>query len=192
MISLAGLDARWLRRRYGKLRKCCAETRYGANLGAANRAVKEMIHVQLSTDAELRLLQHETFNYFLHESNPDTGLVLDKTAPQWPCSIAATGLALAAYPVGVEIGRIERADAAQRALNTLRFFDQSPQGPEPDATGYKGFYYHFLDMQTGRRAWQCELSTIDSAFLLAGGLTAAAYFDANAPIGNGRRMAARR
>jgi hypothetical protein len=43
----------------------------------------------------------------------------------------------------------------------------SPQGPEPDATGYKGFYYHFLDMETGRRAGQCELSTVDSAFLLA-------------------------
>jgi hypothetical protein len=138
-----------------------------------------MIHVRLSTDAELRLLQHETFGYFLHESNPANGLVLDKTEPGWPCSIAATGLALAAYPVGVEEGLIGRADAAQRVLNTLRFFHQSPQGPEPDATGYKGFYYHFLDMQTGRRAWQCELSTVDTAFLLAGGLTSAVYFDAD-------------
>jgi len=51
--------------------------------------------------------------------------------------------------------------------------------PEPDATGYRGFYYHFLDMRTGRRVWQCELSTIDSAFLFAGMLTCAAYFDAD-------------
>ena len=49
----------------------------------------------------------------------------------------------------------------------------------PDATGYHGFCYHFLDMQTGRRAWQCELSTVDSAILLAGALTAGAYFDAD-------------
>jgi len=41
-----------------------------------------------------------------------------------------------------------------------------------------GFYYHFLDMETGRRAWQCELSTVDTTILLAGMLTAAAYFDA--------------
>ena len=66
---------------------------------------------------------------------------------------------------------------AKRVLTELRFFWNSPQGPEPDATGYKGFYYHFLDMETGRRVWQCELSTIDSAFLFAGMLTAATYFD---------------
>jgi hypothetical protein len=71
-----------------------------------------------------------------------------------------------------------RAAAVERTLATLRFFWNSPQGGEPDATGYKGFYYHFLDMQTGRRAWQCELSTVDSAFLLAGALTAGMYFDA--------------
>jgi hypothetical protein len=53
------------------------------------------------------------------------------------------------------------------------------QGPEPDASGYKGFFYHFLDIETGRRVWQCELSTIDSAFLFAGALTVAAYFDAD-------------
>ena len=52
-----------------------------------------------------------------------------------------------------------------------------PKGPEPDASGHRGFFYHFLDIETGRRVWQCELSTIDSAFLFAGALTAAAYFD---------------
>jgi hypothetical protein len=71
-----------------------------------------------------------------------------------------------------------RSAAVKRILDTLRFFWNSPQGPEPDATGYHGFYYHFLDMQTDRRACQCELSTVDSAFLLAGALTVAIYFDA--------------
>ena len=130
-------------------------------------------------EAELETLQRETFGYFLHETNPANGLVIDKTAPNWPSSIAATGLALACYPVSVERGFMTRADAVERTLATLRFFWNSPQGPEPDATGYKGFFYHFLDMQTGRRAWQCELSTVDSAFLLAGALTAGAYFDAD-------------
>jgi len=129
-------------------------------------------------DADLEKLQRETFNYFLHEVNPANGLVIDKTAADWPASIAATGLALAAYPVAVERGFMARSAAVERTLNTLRFFWNSRQGPEPDATGYHGFYYHFLDMKTGRRAWQCELSTVDSAFLLAGALTAGIYFDA--------------
>lgn len=127
---------------------------------------------------ELRLLQRESFDYFLNEVNPANGLILDKTAADWPASIAATGLALACSPVAVERGFVTRRAAAARTLTTLRFFWTSPHGPEPDATGYRGFYYHFLDTRTGRRAWQCELSTIDSTLLLAGALAAAAYFDA--------------
>lgn len=131
---------------------------------------------KLTVDAELERLQHDSFKYFLHETNPANGLVIDKTAPDWPASIAATGMALASYTVAVERGFMPRAAAVERTLATLRFFWNSPQGPEPDATGYKGFYYHFLDMQTGRRAWKSELSTIDSTFLLAGALTAGMYF----------------
>src|SRR5262245_31951517 len=86
-------------------------------------------------------------------------------------------MALSSYVVGAEHGLVARAEAAERVLATLRFFWESPHGPEPDATGHKGFYYHFLDVQTGRRAWECELSTIDTAILLAGVLCAAAYFD---------------
>lgn len=134
---------------------------------------------KLTVDAELEKLQRETFGYFLHETNPDNGLVIDKTEADWPASIAATGLALACYPVAVERGFMPRAAAVERTLTTLRFFWNSPHGPEADATGYQGFYYHFLDMQTGRRAWQCELSTVDTAFLLAGALTAEIYFDAD-------------
>ncbi len=136
---------------------------------------------ELTADVDLEKLQRETFSYFLHESNPANGLVIDKTAPNWPASIAATGLALACYPVSVERGFMTRTAAVERTLATLRVFWNSPQGTEPDATGYKGFYYHFLDMQTGRRAWQCELSTVDSAFLLAGALTAGLYFSADTP-----------
>lgn len=122
-------------------------------------------------------IQRASFAYFLAESNPANGLIADKTERDWPASIAATGLALAAYPVAVERVFITRDEAVRCTLTTLRFFASSPQGREPDATGYQGFYYHFLDMQTGRRAWSCELSTIDTAFLLAGALVAAAYFD---------------
>ena len=117
--------------------------------------------------------------YFLNEVNPANGLVCDRTAANWPASIAATGLALACYPVGVERGLTTREAAVARTLTTLRFFWTSHQGAEPDATGYRGFYYHFPDMETGRRAWRSELSTVDSAFLLTkGALTAAADSDA--------------
>lgn len=125
----------------------------------------------------LHQLQKETFDYFLHEANPQNGLVKDKTSDDSPASIAAVGLALTAYPIGVERGFCTRRQAIDRTLSTLRFFANSEQTSDPDAAGYKGFYYHFLDMKTGRRVWQCELSTIDTAFLIAGMLVCASYFD---------------
>lgn len=131
-----------------------------------------------SLDARtLRRLQCHSFEYFVHEVNRANGLVRDKTAADWPSSIAAIGMALTAYPVGVERGFMTRGEASQRTLTTLRFLAASEQSESPDATGYKGFYYHFLDMQTGRRAWHCELSSIDTALLIAGALVAAEYFD---------------
>lgn len=125
------------------------------------------------------LLQRETFEYFLHEVNFKNGLIADKTAPDSPSSIAAIGLGLSAYIVGVERGLMSRSEAIQRTLKVLEFFARSPQGPEPDASGYKGFYYHFLDMKTGRRAWNCEISTIDTALLMAGILNSSCYFTNN-------------
>ena len=141
--------------------------------------VHELRHAHSPTFGEARLdaLQRHSFEYFLRETNPANGLVADKSQPGSPASIAAAGFALAAYPVGVERGWMTRTDALSRTLAMLRFFSASPQGTAPDATGHQGFYYHFLDMSTGKRAGLCELSTVDSTFLFAGMLTAAAYFD---------------
>jgi hypothetical protein len=122
-------------------------------------------------------IQRDAFAYFLDQANTNNGLVKDCTRDGFPCSIAAVGFGLAAYPVAVERSFMRRPEAVARTLATLRFFSNSPQGTEPDATGYRGFYYHFLDMNTGRRAWQCELSTIDTVLLIAGALAAAVYFD---------------
>jgi hypothetical protein len=132
---------------------------------------------RLSFDKVLSLLQLTTVLYYLHETNPENGLVRDKTDPKAPVSIAAVGMALATIPVVVERGVIIREFAAKITLKRLRCLIECPQGPEPDSAGYKGFFYHFLDIETGRRVWQCELSTIDSAFLFAGALTVATYFD---------------
>jgi hypothetical protein len=88
-------------------------------------------------------VQRETFAYFLHEANDANGLVADCTRPGWPSSIAATGLGLASYPVGVERGWMSREKA----------------------------------LDSGRRTWESEVSTVDSAFPIAGALLAAQYFD---------------
>ncbi len=128
-------------------------------------------------EERLGTLQRHAFEYFVHQTSPLNGLVADKSQLGSPSSIAAVGFALACYPVGIERGWITREDAVERTLAVLRFFRNSPQDTTPDATGYKGFYYHFLDMTTGRRASGSELSTVDSGFLLAGMLTAAAFFD---------------
>ena len=127
-------------------------------------------------EADLHRLQKATFGYFLHETDPSTGLVRDSTHTGSPSSIAAVGLALACYAVAAERGFMDRPEAAARTLTTLRFFWNSPHGDDPNATGHRGFYYHFLHMGSGRRAWRCELSTVDTAYLLAGALAAAAYF----------------
>ena len=132
---------------------------------------------RLSDEALTVRLQHAAFSYLIDYANADTGLVADTSRQGSPCSIAVVGFALSCYPIAVRNGWLSRADAATRTLNIFRFFSQSPQGDAPDATGYKGFYYHFLDMQTGKRVWQCELSLIDTALLIAGVLVAGRYFD---------------
>ena len=126
-------------------------------------------------------LQRAAFGYFLQAVNPANGLVADTSRENSPASIGVVGFALSAYPVAVERGWMARGEAVERILATLRFFHDSDQSGSPEATGFKGFYYHFLDMHTGARAWRSELSTIDTAFLIAGALTAGSYFTANTP-----------
>src|ERR1700687_4448718 len=95
-------------------------------------------------DEWLHALQKATFSYFWHETNPENGLIPDNTLAATPASIAGVGLALATYAVGVDRGFVTRAQGLERALATLRFFWSSTQGTDVDATGYRGFFYHFL------------------------------------------------
>jgi hypothetical protein len=144
--------------------------------------VKQALTTQapMKTDA-LDRLQEDTLGYFLKEANRANGMVPDNTRMGAHASITAIGFALTAYVIGVERGFMTRRDAIERTLTTLRFFWNSPQGEDADATGHRGFYYHFLHMDTGRRAWESELSTIDSAFLLAGMLATGTYFNGANP-----------
>jgi hypothetical protein len=123
-------------------------------------------------------LEERTFHYFWDTVNRRNGLVPDRWPSESFCSIAAVGFGLTCYPVGVERGWCTRAEARDLTLTTLRFFWNAPQGPEPTGkTGHKGFYYHFIDMQSGRRFAQVELSSVDSTILFMGMLFAAQYFD---------------
>ncbi len=145
------------------------------------KADRSSVAVSPDDEAMLDRLQRHAFGYFVQHDNPVNGLVADTSRPDSPSSIATVGFALAAYPVGVERGWMPRAEAVQRCLAALRFFWHSDQDGTPESTGCHGFYYHFLHMDTGLRAWACEVSLIDSALLLAGMLTAAAYFTDNTP-----------
>jgi hypothetical protein len=122
-------------------------------------------------------LQRGAFDYVCRYTNPANGLVADTSRPGSPCSIAVVGFALSCHVVAAARGWRSRASAAQTVLNTLQFLWNSEQGSAPDTTGHKGFYYHFLDMASGRRVWDCELSLIDSALLIAGVLCVGQYFD---------------
>ncbi len=144
------------------------------------------------SDDELLLdgIERAAFGYFRQTVNPNNGLVADTSRPGSPCSIAVVGFALSVYPIAVERGWMARDEAVALTLAALRFFRDSDQSGGPDATGYKGFYYHFLDMQSGKRVWRSELSMIDTALLMAGVLTAREYFsEAAAPETELRRMA---
>ena len=134
----------------------------------------------LDDEALLDRLQRAACGYFVEMGNPRNGLVADTSREGSPSSIAVTGFALSCYPIAVERGWMPRAEALRRSLAALRFFHGSDQSGRPDATGYKGFYYHFLDMHRGSRTWSCELSMIDTALLVAGMLAAREYFDTDA------------
>jgi hypothetical protein len=115
-------------------------------------------------------LQRRTFQWFWDTTNAQNGLVPDRWPTESFSSIAAVGFGLTAYGVGVERGWVSRADAAQRVLTTLRFFENGVEG-------HKGFFYHFVDMKTGKRFKTVELSTIDTTLFLAGALFCQSYFD---------------
>lgn len=118
-------------------------------------------------------LEKRTFAYFWDTANPRNGLVPDRSPGASPASIAGVGFALTAYPIGVERGYITRGAARARVLATLRFFATT--------TEQHGFFYHFIDMQSGARRNRSELSTVDTALLLGGVLMCQSYFDGKDP-----------
>lgn len=129
-------------------------------------------------DPFLDTLQARTLQFFLRTADSATGLTPDRWPTASPSSIAAVGFALTSYPISAERGLTARAEAAERARRVLKFLWRLPQGDaSSEIAGNHGFFYHFTAMKTGRRAWNCELSTIDTGLLLAGTLFCQSYFD---------------
>ena len=123
-------------------------------------------------DEFLEDLSHRAFRYFWEQADPTTGLIFDRARCTGArvsgeasnvASIAATGFGLTALAIASERGWIDDRAAIDRARKILRFFDNAPNE--------HGWFYHFLDATTGERRWQCEISSIDTALLIAGVLT---------------------
>src|SRR4051794_5408117 len=132
----------------------------------------------ITDSALLDDLENRTFRYFWDLIDPHTLLTPDRAPTPSFSSIAAVGFGLTAYGIGAERGYVTRDAAAQRTLATLQSLLAMKQGPEPHGvSGYKGFFYHFLDMQTAERFKDVELSTVDTSLMMAGILFAQSYFD---------------
>ena len=166
---------------------CCLLLLFGARIFAAESQPQGIV-VQGSRvfdpvrdgDPVVNNLERRTFQFFWRTANRTNGLVPDRFPSPSFASIAGVGFGLTAYVVGAERGYISRAQARLRTLRTLRFLARLRQGPEEDGIGgHRGFYYHFLHMHNGERFGTTELSTVDTALLMAGVLLVQSYFDSN-------------
>jgi beta-glucosidase len=143
--------------------------------------------VSAEDDAFLEDLQKRTFQYFWEHTNPKNGLTLDRVATDGTrrppghnsynvASIAASGFALTSFCVAADRGWVPKAEAIERTRNALDIFANR-------AFHKDGWFYHWMDYETGERRWRSEVSTIDTALLLGGVLTARACFAENKEIG---------
>jgi hypothetical protein len=125
-------------------------------------------------DALLDEIERAAFRFFQEQAHPRTGLVRDRARADGSestgkASIAACGYSFSAWVIATERGWVDRAVAVERVRVKLRFLVN-------EAQRRNGFFYHFMEMDTGERAWKCELSSMDSALVYAGAIVAREYF----------------
>lgn len=153
----------------------------GALEGPPSDTISVVPEAFASDSAFLDYVQRAAVDFFWYEANPANGMIRDRSQRGSPASIAAVGFGLSAIGVGVDRGWIPRSAARDRVLTTLKTFWEGPQGTAASGLiGYRGFFYHFLDMATATRmtgSWDAELSSIDTGLLLAGILDARQYFN---------------
>ncbi|MBS1852646.1 MAG: hypothetical protein JST79_17205 [Acidobacteria bacterium] len=125
-------------------------------------------------DQFLNDMEKANFLYFWEQANPKTGLVKDRCNVRQADngvvgSIAATGFGLTALCIGANRGFAPSPQIQERVLNTLQFlWKKTPN--------HRGFFYHWIDINSGERVWDAEVSSVDTAILLCGVLTAREYF----------------
>jgi hypothetical protein len=137
-------------------------------------------------EAFLEDLSRRSFQYFWEHADPYTGLVLDRAHTDGRghnesepshniASSAATGFGLTALCIAAERHWISQQEARERVRITLRFYAER-------AAQMHGWFYHWMDQTSGERRWNSEFSSIDTALLMGGVLTARQYFRADAEI----------
>ena len=156
----------------------CAAGAASCGTAAAPGSKPAPVVLSAADQAFADTLERRTFHYFWDLSDPRTGLTPDRWPTRSFASVGAMGFALTAYPIGADRGWVTREAAAARTLATLRFLWTAPQDTAArGVTGYKGFYYHFLRPEDGTRFEKVELSSMDTALLMAGVLFAGGWFD---------------
>ncbi|WP_172830271.1 glucoamylase family protein [Opitutus sp. GAS368] len=153
---------------------CIALFLQGATATGAGPAASSTVALSPADDRLLDDIERAGFRFFVEQSHPRTGLVRDRaradgSPSEGKASIAASGFSLAAWPIAVERGWVSRGEALEHVRTMLDFL--AARAPRQH-----GFFYHFMEMDTGARAWNCEVSSIDSALLYAGAIVAREYF----------------
>ena len=137
--------------------------------------------VDPADDQLLDQIERAAFLYFWEQTSSQTGIIKDRGFvngnPDYRpvSSIAATGFGLTALAIAHNRSYYDRAQIEARVQMTLNFIMNK-------LDGYRGFYYHFVDTNTGKRIWNSELSSIDTALLINGVLTVRQYFSYNLNI----------
>jgi len=127
-----------------------------------------------SDDEFLDQIERAIFQFFWEQASPTTGQVKDRALAAGGndnrpvSSIASTGFGLTALCIGHKRGYGDAAQIKARVATTLDFLLNQ-------LTNVNGFFYHFIDMNTGARAFNSEVSSIDSSILLCGVLICRQY-----------------
>ncbi|MFZ5496473.1 MAG: glucoamylase family protein [Verrucomicrobiota bacterium] len=145
----------------------------GANASPSSVEADDYV-LSAADHALLEEIERTAFRFFVEQAHPRTGLVRDRaradgSPSKGKASIASSGFAFSAWVIAAERGWVSRDEAVARVRTKLRFLvDEAPR--------QHGFFYHFMELDTGARAWKCELSSIDSSLLYAGAIVAREYF----------------
>jgi lysophospholipase L1-like esterase len=160
----------------------CAAVGLAAGCGGLRPAAVSEAPAVSADEAFLDTLEHRTFRWFWETTDATTGLTPDRWPTRTFSSVAAIGFGLTANGIGAEREYVPRDSAAARTLSALRYLWRAPQGTDQvGMTGYKGFFYHFLEQDTGVRFRDVELSSIDTGLLMMGVLFVREYFDLGSP-----------